>query len=97
MCQVMPSNQQKWCSRVYRTSNLVEGLKLAPMDLLKANVLDNVRLEDQLAVSNRWEVVFRSCDCVMSLQAHLLNYAGTSDETTNVIIFKTTVLFSCSI
>ncbi len=35
---------------------MTEGLKLAPMDLLKAEVLEHVDLQDQEAISDSWEV-----------------------------------------
>ena len=35
---------------------MTTGMKLAAMDLLKADVLESVPLEDQLAVSQTWEV-----------------------------------------
>ncbi|BDA51336.1 hypothetical protein COCOBI_18-2130 [Coccomyxa sp. Obi] len=41
--------------QVYRTGNMGVGMKLAPMDLLKADVLEHVQLEDQLDVTNSWE------------------------------------------
>lgn len=43
-------------TQVYRTGNMTTGMKLAAMDLLKADVLEQVPLEDQLAVSQSWEV-----------------------------------------
>ncbi|CAL8466308.1 g5844 [Coccomyxa elongata] len=45
--------------QVYRTGNMTEGLKLAPMDLLKAEVLEHVELKEQEAISNSWEELER--------------------------------------
>ena len=50
------SSHATGATQVYRTGNMTTGMKLAAMDLLKADVLESVPLEDQLAVSQSWEV-----------------------------------------
>ena len=42
--------------QVYRTGNMTTGMRLLPMDLLKADIIDHVPAEQQEAITSQWEV-----------------------------------------
>ena len=42
--------------QVYRTGNMTTGVKLMPMDLLKADIIDHVPAKQQEDITSQWEV-----------------------------------------
>ena len=42
--------------QIYRTGNMTSGMRLEPMDLLKADIIDHVPAKRQEAITSRWKV-----------------------------------------
>ena len=42
--------------QIYRTGNMTTGMRLEPMDLLKADIIDHVPAKQQEAITSKWEV-----------------------------------------
>ena len=49
--------------QIYRTGNMTSGMRLQPMDLLKADIIDHVPAQQQEAITAKWEVELSFLSC----------------------------------